>query len=393
LKKTYVYITLAVLVVLYALVTVLAPRPLDWTVTLERADKNPYGAFIVYERMSDLFPGARISSEQLPAYNLLQDTSLKGTAYVVVSPGASLEPEDVYQLLGYVERGNDVFIAAGALSRALSDSLGVKLAAPRIGITDTLAHIGFTNPRLAADTGFALTPYSLDGYFSKVDTPTTVVLGETGRGQADFIRVRRGKGQLYLHAAPLCFSNYFILHGDNDAYASAALSYLSPDLTRVYWDEYYKLGSARKGSLLTFFLSDPVLRWAWWLALFALIAYVLFESKRRQRVIPVEELPRNTSLDFVRTVARLYYERHDNRHIADKKIAYFLEWVRGHLYLSTEKLDPAFAVALSRKSGAPESRARDLVELITQVRGSGVLSDALLLQLNTEIDAFYTHKF
>lgn len=392
-KKRYVYITLAVLVVLYVVVTVMAPRPVDWTVTLERGDKNPYGAFILYQQMGDLFPAAEVSSEQLPAYNLLSDTSLEGTAYVIVSPRAALEPEDVSRLLGYVARGNDAFIAAGALSRALSDSLGVKCAEPRVVLTDDSLRVNFTNPRLATDTGFGFRRYTLDGHFSEVDTPATMVLGENSSGQADFVRVSRGKGHIYLHAVPLCFSNYFMLWGNNATYTSSALSYLPAGLSHVYWDEYYKLGSVYKGSMLRFFLSDPVLRWAWWLALATLVLYVIFEAKRRQRVIPVEEVPRNTSLDFIKTVGRLYYERHDNTNIAEKKIAYFLEWVRSHLYLSTDRLDQAFVAALSRKSGAPESRARDLVELITQIRGSGVLSDALLLQLNTQIDAFYKNKF
>lgn len=382
---------LGALVVLYAVMMVLKPKPVDWTVTLRQDDKNPYGAFIVFQRMGDLFPEATITSEQMPAYNLLSDSALRGTAYVLIAPRTALQPEDVHRLLGYVARGNAAFIATGALSRALSDSLGVKLAAPVEGVfSRDSGRVNFTNTHLRTDSGFTFRQFTLRGYFSEVDTATTSVLGTTGSGQADFISMRRGKGLIYLHAAPLCFSNYFMLFGDNSTYTARALSYLPRHLSRIYWDEYYKLGSGYKGSMLSFFLAHRYLRWAWWLALFGIVMYVVFESRRRQRVIPVADPLDNTSLDFIKTVGQLYYERRDNKNIAEKKVAHFLEWVRSRLYLSTERLDPAFIGSLARKSGRSERAARDLVGLIIQLRSSEAVSDVLLLQLNGRIDAFYS---
>ncbi|MEJ7677787.1 MAG: hypothetical protein WKG06_07955 [Segetibacter sp.] len=59
-----------------------------------------------------------------------------------------------------------------------------------------------------------------------------------------------------------------------------------------------------------------------------LLLYVLFEMKRRQRIIPVITPLKNSTLDFVKTVASVYYNEKDNNGIADKKVNYFLEFVR-----------------------------------------------------------------
>ncbi len=54
------------------------------------------------------------------------------------------------------------------------------------------------------------------------------------------------------------------------------------------------------------------LKWAFWMLLLLFLIVFLFESKRRQRLVPVIGALRNTSLDFVKTIRRLYYQRRDN---------------------------------------------------------------------------------
>lgn len=388
-KKRRFYIILGLLVVLYTLVMVLRPKPLDWTVTLERRDKNPYGSYIAYRQLGDLFSGARITSEQLPAYNLLGDTTLHHTAYVMIAPQGELAAEDVGSLLAYIARGNSAFISAFGFSRFLTDTLHFQVSRPLAGVLDgDSGRVNLTNRALATDTGYGFRDLTLNSYFVRLDTARAEVLGQTLGGKPDFIRMTVGRGTLYLHTAPLAFSNYFMLCGDNHTYTERVLSYLPRQATRLYWDEYYKAGPAYRGSLMRFLLTHLHLRWAWWLGLLAIVLYVFFQSKRRQRAIPLKVPMSNSSLEFVSTISGLYWDRHDNKNIAEKKITYFLERVRSRLQLSTERLDPAFIGALARKSGSSEPLARELVGLIIQVRSSAKVSDTLLLQLNRQINAF-----
>src|SRR5579871_5141807 len=84
------------------------------------------------------------------------------------------------------------------------------------------------------------------------------------------------------------------------------------------------------------------LKWAYRIALITVIIFVFFEIKRRQRIIPVIEPLRNSTLDFVRTVGGVYFHQHNNKNIAEKKIQYFFEFIRSHFYLSTVYLDDEF---------------------------------------------------
>jgi hypothetical protein len=390
LKKYRFYIIVCILLVLYILLTIFKPKQIDWTVTLEKKDKNPYGAYILYHQVKDIFPEAKIFSDQLPVYNQLSDANQQHTVYLLIAPELDLQKEDVNRLLHYVASGNEVFMATYSISKPLSDTLKLKMSGPVHDVfRKDSATINFTNPLIKSDKDYYFRKFTLDNYFTKMDTARTEVLGVMDKNEPDFIRMKFGKGYLYVHAAPLCFSNYFMLFSNNYQYTASALSYLPKEVKTVYWDEYYKLGPEYSGNAMSYFLTHLYLKWTWWIAVFTMLAYLLFASKRKQRVIPELDSKANTSLDFVKTVGEVYFNKQDNKNIAEKKITYFLEYVRSHLYLPDKSLTPGFIIILSAKSGISEDKVKKLIDLIIQVRTSGEVSNSLLIQLNNEMDDFY----
>ena len=52
---------------------------------------------------------------------------------------------------------------------------------------------------------------------------------------------------------------------------------------------------------------------------------MIFNAKRRQRVVPIINPLPNTTLDFTKTIGNLYYQEGNHQNIVDKKIIYFLE--------------------------------------------------------------------
>ena len=98
---------------------------------------------------------------------------------------------------------------------------------------------------------------------------------------------------------------------------------------------------------------------------------------------------RNSTLDFVNTVGKLYFNQHDNRNIAVKKINYFLEYIRTNLFLSTGILNTAFEDALAKKTGLPREEIADLIRILQEVDHNQSISDLILLELNKRIDKFY----
>ena len=383
-------LTFAVLLAIYIIAEVKRPKPLDWTVTLSMRDKNPYGAYCLFNELRDIFPEADINSYSLPAYNQINNASASNTAYLFMSPSLSkFSKEDVHELLHYTAAGNYIFLSAFNFSKYLQDTLHVRFGWVNESGSGDSTTINFQNPLLHTKRNIGFKPGTLDEYFTRYDTLSTTVLGTNEQNKANFIRMRVGKGAIFLHVLPHCFSNNFLLTRDNASYTAKALSYIPADVDHVLWDEYYKPGRAVSTNPLRYLLNDPYLRWVFRLGLATMVLFVLFSMKRRQRVIPVISPLQNSTMDFVRTVGNVYFNKKDNKNIAEKMISYFLEYVRTHFFLQTNMLDKPFVLALSKKTGVQQADLDRLMETIGAVQTGYETSDQLLLQLNRQLDSFY----
>jgi hypothetical protein len=388
--KLFIFLFGALLAV-YVLGELNRPKAFDWSVTLSKEDKNPFGAYVLYRQLQDLFPASAINSYRLPVYNQLNNGEEKNTAYLLIEPDLDLTSEDINELLNYVSSGNYLFMTAGSLSKSVLDTLKLKISR-RLNLLDQdSVTINFSNPLLRAPRDYGFPRMTLDGYFSMLDTSRSVVLGTSGQSNTNFIKIAVGEGALFIHASPLCFSNYFILKDNNAEYTSKALSYIPGNVTKIFWDEYYKMGPSGSQNPLRFILTNPYMRWAFRIAVLAIVLFVLFEMKRRQRIIPVIPPLQNTTLDFVRTVGNVYFNQHDNKNIAVKKIHYFFEFIRSRFYLPTSHLNEEFITALAKKSGIPDQEITELVKSIQDVYDASLVNDELLLFLNKKIDIFYTN--
>ncbi len=383
----FVFVTL---LVLYIIGQLNRPKDFDWSVTLRNDDKNPYGAYILYNQVKQLFPSASLQSHREPAYNVLDKNDYYNSAYIIVAPEIDMGKADLESLLHYAEEGNSVFLSAFDFSKTLMDSLGLKSTETTDLMSTDSVLINFTNPALKAKQDYHFKRGVINAYFKEVNKKdSSTVLGINQYNNPNFVKVQYGKGAFYIHAAPLCFSNYFMLFQNNSDYVAKALSYLPADINSVLWDEYYKAGREGPTTPLRFFLSNEYLTWALRLTIIALIVYVLFAMKRRQRIIPVIPPLRNTTLDFVETVSGVYFSQHDNNSIAQKKIQHWLDFVRQKYYLATQNLDDAFTKQLQKKSGVPEELIRLIIKNIGRANAQPRLTDDVFLELNNTIDKFY----
>jgi hypothetical protein len=381
----------SLLLVIYIIAEINRPKPVNWEVTLSKDDKNPYGSYVLFNSLKDVFPTSVITSLREPAYNLLHDEEVSNAAYIIVAPFFRAGETDVKELIRFAERGNSVFFSAGRTTKLLMDTLGLKIEYDVQFLKEDSTAVNMVNPLLKADTNYGFKRYTIDEHFGKFIKPdSTTVLGINQSNNPNFVKVQTGKGAFFVHSAPLCFSNYFMLTRNNHKYVSKALSYIPENTGTIYWDEYYKLGRTGPTTPLRFFLSNTWLRWALRLAIIGMLVYIFFEMKRRQRIIPVIDPLRNTTVDFVKTVSAVYLSQKDNKGIAVNKIQYWLQYIRQRYYLQTARLDSEFVTLLSKKSGVSEENINLILVLIDNVQNQPRVSDNLLLQLNQQVDKFYT---
>jgi len=136
-------------------------------------------------------------------------------------------------------------------------------------------------------------------------------------------------------------------------------------------------------------LSKPALKSAWYLALFSLLLFMVFNAKRKQRIVRVIKPLENTTVAFTKTIGNLYYETKDHNNLIAKKITYFLEYIRRVHYLDTEHLDEKFSRQLALKSGKDKAQTQKLVDLIVYLNAKRECTEHDLLNLNKTIEDFY----
>ena len=362
-------------------------KVLDKRVTLLRTDKIPYGTWYAYENLQHVFPDATVEVDK---GNVVQQVN-KNTAYIIVFRHVLPTEDESATLGGFISEGGHLFLSAWRFNEHILDSLHLEMSSdffsqqravtiddPVTGKTDTFSYPGL--------------PF--EAYFSKFDSSITTVLGHNADGKPNFLKFTYNNGGvLYLHCAPQALSNFFLLHKDNKRYYDAVMSQLPQNITDIYWNEYFRThrkNNDEKFSALGWLRDQPSLAAAMWLLLLLALLVYLFESKRKQRVVPVRPPLKNATVEFARTVGRLYLQRKDNNNLAYKMAAIFMDHVRRKFNVRTT-MDDEFVEKLSHKSGYDKEALANLLYQLKYAQAHEGVSDMELLELQQKLDHFYQH--
>lgn len=403
LNKHFFYI---IIIVLLSAVSACRTQPAipKLAETYSRKDKKPFGSYVMHAQVEQMFSGNTIKHQNEPFEDVLRYKTDNNSLYICVTKSLFLSDEDENLILDYVAAGNNIFIAASYIHPLLLDEIGCKLSLSNYNyITDIgkplrNTHVNLEQPVTLQnkDYGYYYLPFS--NSFYDITSPYIKVLANNEYGKPNAIVFFHGKGKLFLHCDPRAFSNYFLLKKDNYQYFKNLAGYITPNPDYVYWDDYYNKLDSKKGrgdtgkknfSALNTIFKHPALKLAFWLILLLSLLYILFQSKRRQRIIETIKPNENTSVAFTETVGRLYLQNKDNHNIAQKMIAYFNEHIRNNYFLNTNHVNAEFIVALSRKSGVDKNKIESLYLSIQQAQGSTEIPDFVLLSLNEKIQNFF----
>ena len=389
-----------------------------WVVTLDPEDKNPYGTYLVNRSVKFYFPDAEF--EPLPKdfrygkmdRNMKENNS--GRSLILFGGLDFKVSEDEWkELREFVSNGNEIIIFCSNLDEKIEKDLSCY---KRLGNeADNVFNMGqpdLENKNVLSlvdkpGVKYGYSGRSLKGYFDvRTDTTSSdngndhsqsdngdekLYLPDTlgyANNRPDFVRYRLGRGHITLHAAPLVLTNYFLLQPGNVDYLTGVIQTLPKNITKIYTHSYYKRSGTASGFSVLW--KYPATRWALLLGIFALLLYILFEGKRKQRIIPIIAPLKNESVSFAETVGRLYYNKGDHANLAAKMSQQFLEWVRIQYLLNTNLLNEEFIKQLTIKSGEPETVVRALVDMIQEIKlGTAQIDDAYLYQLYNTIQQFY----
>ncbi|MEO8108497.1 MAG: DUF4350 domain-containing protein [Ginsengibacter sp.] len=378
-----------------------------------KTDKEPFGTFVAYNDFTHLFGDRYIESVTEPfddVWNKIKSysTDKKYSLYFLITKNLVLNYSEVKAFTDYVKAGNDLFISADYIDNRLLENINCNIDRQGEILNELKGKMHETHVSMYFGDNYTAPAYSYY-YFpflnalTEYDTSFTKVLGTNEISRPNYIVLFEGKGRIYLHVAPRIFGNYFLLTGDNYKYFDNVISYLRSDPKNIYWDEYYKnSGSSRRRnnsgsgdddfSTMSVISQHPPLLWAFWLAVTGILLFIFFNVKRKQKIIPVIKPNVNTTVTFTETVGRLYLQKQNNKHIAEKMITYFYEHIRNKYFISTTDINDEFINSLAGKSGVSKENTQQLIYLIKEIQESEKTDDIQLLKLNTEIENFLQNK-
>lgn len=383
-------------------------RTFSWRESYDPESKQPYGTSFIKSMLGTYREGASFTVNKKTRLRDLLPGLPAGTDLIFIGHATFLDSLAIEELLLFMERGNDVFIASMDPPRDVLFKLRPNKCLP----VDTYAswredemNSNFFHPALRHPGGFVYRyrfagldrPYSWNSLertaFCSTDG-NLVPLGYHADDEVDFFKVPHGKGNLFVHANPIVFTNYFMVSPDKVAYADNVFSHLRGK--DIVWDESSKLPIAQNeqtdfNSPLYFIMEQPALRYAWWMILLTVALFILFATRRKQRIIPVMEPKSNTSLEYVTLISALHYQNQDHLDMARKKMKYFLYFIRSRYGIQTASFSKEHVPVLAERAKVKLEDVNVLYDRWNVIEhfGHHQIEANRLINLYTSIDHFY----
>jgi len=364
-----------------------APKPPDWKPSFKKSDKIPFGSYVLYELLEDIFPNKEISKNEKSLYQSFHNKEYSNTSFLIITYEFNPDKVTLESLLEFVESGNKVFVAATSFSQNFKDTINFtsEFYFSNFEKGDSLPY-NFKNTNLQDDSAYWIKSAYYNFFFDSLDNKKTKAIATLDKDKINFFRQPFGKGEFFIHSQPYAFTNYNLLLDRNAEYIFKCMSYL--DNETIIWDESFKPGKSGS-SPLAYILNQDALQAGWYIILFLGIVFMFFSSKRKQRVIPVINKPENSSLEFAKTLGNLYLSGKNHKDIALKKYHYWIDFLRVKYYIHLEAGEVPNTEKIAEKTGVKEDLIKRIIGAKNHIQNSPEISAEQLLSFNRIIEKFH----
>ncbi len=212
----------------------------------------------------------------------------------------------------------------------------------------------------------------------------------------NYIEIPLGKGKMYVHCNPILFTNYQLKSKAGFEYANAVFGPMGNK--DIIWDEYstmYKYEGGEENnnqempSALEFVLKHRGLKYAWYTLLVSILVFVVFRSKRRQKIIPILPLVENTSLEFSRSLGALYIQNGSGKPLAMELMTLFDNYNRRKYRINRDKKDLTSAKIIADKARVDHKLVERILNLERQIIYNPTSSVKDVMPLHEAIKEYY----
>ncbi len=290
--------------------------------------------------------------EEDTTFHIVYRDSVEAPPFNILFIGRTFTPPDekARAIFQHIYQGNDALISVDSFEEKLMDFLEVKLNDEELVHMEDESTLREYTIALTGAQPIAFKPFEKISYFESYPDNAEII-ATNAEDRVVGIKLSIGEGTLTLFSLPILFTNYYVLKQDRHLTQKLLTSLPNKN---TYWANYISdqpiYNNHEKRSILGFIHSQESLTWAFYVLLFSLLIFFIFQIKRKQRKIPVHLPPENTSVKFSNTLSNLYLNRRDNKDILLKKMNYFLLHVRDNYHLDTSDITEEFMKKLSIKS-------------------------------------------
>ena len=392
----------------------------SWKESYDVNEKSPYGLYVLHELFNN-YPSNNVVkkvSKNLEELSEAYDNE-EADNYVFIGQALNLDSLALENLLDFIASGNTAFISSKTIPSDFMNRIYPEICyqydwTDYIYRQDTLVTLNLTHGNLQDTSGFEFKyfrNFTVEDYYWKYidpdyfcDTITSLVeLGAINNEDINFARKQYGDGHVYIHTTPISFTNFHLIDSLGIDYAGNVFSHLGPG--QIYWDEINKVeelvGRRRNRSNsdmdqslisdgpLSFIMEKRSLRAAWYTLLALALLFLLFRTRRKQRIIPILPVNRNTSLDFISTIGSLYFLQHDHGKLCKKQGKLFLNYIRTHYDIPTQNLDEQFTKRLSAKSEVSEDIIDKILTLWNNLKLANQVTENTMVDFYKLLNHFY----
>ncbi len=380
------YLILTVLFLCLILVEIFKEKPIDWNFYLDRKTKSPYGTFLLYKCLPDIFHDVEENRKTL--YTQFKRDMPTNTNLIIITEKLNIEKNELKTLKKYISNGNNAFLSAFYFSSEFADTFNIKT-----GIN--YSNHDSVNYKFTAPI-FKNKPTSFGDkfeniYFEKDSLKNIIPLEHDDSDNITFLKMKYGKGNIYFHSRPDVFTNYSFVSAKKATYIFLVLSHLPNQKT--FWDEYYKPFRKNKSNILSYIFSEEALSYAWYILIITSLVFIIVSSKRRQRIIPILENPKNYSIEFAKTLTNLYYNKKNHRKIAENKIEYFYHEISRKFFMPLHEINGQNVNLLVEKTNLNEKFWTKLFQMKSQIETQEInINGNFLMQLEILLDEYYNQN-
>lgn len=410
-SKIFVFI-IALLLVVAILIELSVPKQFDWEPTFSHKSEQPFGSQL-FDSLAKMSMKNGYSVSNTTFYQLRKLGSKKPQSVITLSADyyEGVSSTEMNSMLAFVADGNKVLFCTHGFSSEILDTLelnmdegnfyfGMFKKSGLYGLLydmDTLvwdkdflykkqvynvfSELTNSSFKLGNDTIYSekYDETNIDSIALAEDQETEVyTIGcdtlvrktseewkpiawklEEGNKRPVVMKRKWGKGEIVVCSTPLLFTNYGIMDGKNVSFVYRVLNTVSDNpvtrLTNLGDDDPTESNVSL--SPMRFFITNPPLRWAMYMALLTLLLFMIFTARRRQRVIPVIKKPENYQLEFAKLIGTLYYQEGIHGDLVRKKYLFFTEFLRREIQIDIDEdaEDEDNFNTLSRHTGMPLS--------------------------------------